>query len=284
MLEDICFFHFSKSHFADSPSAVWACWSCHFTITVWEVMMLYSISEELWLSMSNWAKIEEWCGRACIRECVCFTEVLLDQLSRREKSETQTRGFLSGCSCCLLVYWVRIYYSAIFLCYVLQSRREMGEGEKQRGGPSNSTGVRTHWIVWSSWVARLFLAQPCSLLVALMGEREASLLCTKGSGQALKATFGCLKPRAHVVSLRKGLKLVTVEGQSGFLYQELQQSCRAHTLCQQSPLYNAVSIPIVVQDYTRLTRKNKDTPHSVPIRAALHHSFFLLSARPSLLC
>lgn len=35
-----------------------------------------------------------------------------------------------------------------------------------------------------------------------MGER-GELLCTKGSEQALKATFGCLKPQGHVVRLRK---------------------------------------------------------------------------------
>lgn len=44
--------------------------------------------------------------------------------------------------------------------------------------------------------------QPGSVLVALMAER-GELLCTKGSEQALKATFVFLKPQGHVVSLRK---------------------------------------------------------------------------------
>ena len=120
----------------------------------------------------------------------CVSWVSPEQLFLQGRSETQTRGFLSECSCCLLVYWVRIYYSAIFLCYVLQSRRERWrgrererEGEKQRGGPSNSTGVRTHWIVWSSWVARLFLAQSNSLALCWMywWEKEASCFGPKAA-------------------------------------------------------------------------------------------------------
>lgn len=105
---------------------------------------------------------------------------VLGRLLYRRKSETQTRGFLSEYSCCLLVYWVRIYYSAIFLRYVLQSRREM-EREREWGGPSNSTGVRTHWIVWSSWVARLFLAQSNSMALYWLPwwETEASWFIPK---------------------------------------------------------------------------------------------------------
>lgn len=44
--------------------------------------------------------------------------------------------------------------------------------------------------------------QPGSVLVALMAKR-GELLCIKGSEQALKATFGFLKPKGYVVSLRK---------------------------------------------------------------------------------
>lgn len=43
--------------------------------------------------------------------------------------------------------------------------------------------------------------QPGSVLVASMGERDEQL-CTKGSEQALKAMFGCLKPWGHVVRER----------------------------------------------------------------------------------
>lgn len=145
-------------------------------------MMLYCILEELRLSMASFPKIENrlfLCWR--VDTCV-FVRGFARPAFMQGKSETQTRGFLSECSCCLLVYWVRIYYSAIFLCYVLQSRRERErEGKKQRGGPSNSTGVRTHWIVWSSWVARLFLAQSNSLALYWMHwwEKEASRFVPK---------------------------------------------------------------------------------------------------------
>lgn len=124
------------------PSVMWARRSCCFNITwaalltlvsttepqhsytadkpVREVMMLHCILEELRLLMADCAKIND--------VSLCFVRPAYMQ----RKSETQTRGFLSECSCCLLVYWVRIYYSAIFLCYVLQSRREM-ERERERG-------------------------------------------------------------------------------------------------------------------------------------------------------
>lgn len=71
---------------------------------------------------------------ACVFVCV-FVGDFAPQLFCCEQSETQTRGFLSECSCCLPVYWVRIYYSAIFLCYVLQSRgRWREERQRQREG------------------------------------------------------------------------------------------------------------------------------------------------------
>lgn len=83
---------------------------------------------------------------------------------------------------------------------------------------------------------------------------------------------------------------MTVEGQSGFLYQELQQGLSASTLCQQPPLYNSVSVLIVVQDYAqltavvfgRLTRKNKEAPRSARNRAALQHHHLPPALRPPL--
>lgn len=87
-----------------SPSVMRACRSCCFNIiaaalpslqlssytaeklTVWDVTMLYSILEELRLSMTNCGKTEDGllqCRRVCIR--VRLWEVLLDQLSCREK-------------------------------------------------------------------------------------------------------------------------------------------------------------------------------------------------------
>ncbi len=87
--------------------------------------------------------------------------------------------------------------------------------------------------------------QPGSVLVALMGER-GELLCTKDSEQALKATFGCLRAQRHQCLLVKELKLVAIEGQRSFLYQELQQGFGASAVSQQPPLYNSVTVPIVV--------------------------------------
>jgi len=113
----------------------------HSRKAVRQVMMLYCILEELRLSTANCAEIGNrllLCRHVCLRLDACvFTRGFAQAAFVWQKSETQTRGFLSECSCCLLVYWVRIYYSAIFLCYVLQSRREMErerEGEEKRGG------------------------------------------------------------------------------------------------------------------------------------------------------
>lgn len=67
-------------------------------LTVREVMMLYCILEELRLSMANCAKIEKrlfLCCRVCV--CVwihaCLCEVLLDQLSCREKVRPRQGAF-----------------------------------------------------------------------------------------------------------------------------------------------------------------------------------------------
>lgn len=188
------------------------------------------------------------------------------------KSETRTRGFLSECSCCLLVYWVRIYYSAIFLCYVLQRRGELERRESERErGPSNSTGVHTHWIVWSSWVARLFLAPSNSLALYWSHWQEEEAVWSS---------------TVTLIVWERELKLVTKVRSDGFNMQ-----CR-HRVWNHL-FYASVSVFVVVRDcaqltvvaFSRLTRKNKEASRAVPGRAALQHrSFLLLPAHPSLLC
>lgn len=53
--------------------------------------------------------------------------------------------------------------------------------------------------------------------------------------------------------LEKELKLVTVEGQRGFLYQKLQRGFSARTICQQPPLYSRPTTPIVGKQHSQLT-------------------------------
>ena len=88
-----------------------------------------------------------------------------------------------------------MYYSAIFLCYVFQSRRgrwREGEREREREQPSNSAGVPIHWTVQFDLCEWLFLAQSNSLLsvsVVLRDKRskvfflvsEVIMRCVKGS-------------------------------------------------------------------------------------------------------
>ncbi len=75
-------------------------------------------------------------------------------------------------------------------------REREREGEKQRGGPSNSTGVRTHWIVWSSWVARLFLAQSNRLALYWLHwwEEEASCFIPKTANKHFRPHLFVWRP------------------------------------------------------------------------------------------
>lgn len=86
-------------------------------------------------SMATCVKIENrllLCWR--VDTCV-FVKGFARPAFMQGKTETQTRGFLSECSCCLLVYWVRIYYSAIFLCCPPeQGGRGREARETERGG------------------------------------------------------------------------------------------------------------------------------------------------------
>lgn len=160
-----------------------------------------SILKVLWLSMTSFSKSKVGCccAGACLRMFAQGT--FCSKAFLQQRSASQTRGFLSGCSCCLLVYWVRIYYSAIFLCYVLQSRRG-GDWER---GPSNSTGVHTDWTVWSSWVAWLFLAQSNSVVTCWShrGEQEARFFDKRQQGFCKH----CLWTWNYVISLRKKIEI-----------------------------------------------------------------------------
>lgn len=166
--------------------------------------------------MDDCAKIE---NRLLL--CVCLQDVLLDQLSCSEKVRPRQGAF------CLSAAAVSSFIELEFIIQpffcVMSSRaggrwRGRERERKERGGPSNSTGVRTHWIVWSSWVARLFLAQSNSLALYWLHwwEEEASCFVPKGCEHALKATFGCLKPRGHVVSLRKNWSWWPLKVKSAF--------------------------------------------------------------------
>lgn len=92
--------------------------------------------------------------------------------------------------------------------------------------------------------------QPGSVLVALMGER-GNLLCTKGGEHPLKATFCCLKPLGHVVSMRNNWSSWQLKVKAAFFI----RSCSGALVpaqCQQPPLYNSVFM-LIVQDYSLLT-------------------------------
>lgn len=123
--------------------------------------------------------------------------------------------------------------------------------------------------------------QPGSVLVSLMGER-GEYLCISGSEQAIKAMGVCLKARGVICWLKKVQKLVTVEGQSGFLYPRLQQGFSASTICKLPPLINTVycysglytANRLFFIFWLRVRKKNKEAPCSVPNRAALQHHFF----------
>ena len=147
--------------------------------------MLYSILEELRLSIDNCAKIEDGL-LLCRRVCRGFRQ---SSFSYREGVRPRQGAF------CLSAAAVSSFIELEFIIqpfFCVMSSRAGGrdgegererEGEKQRGGPSNSTGVRTHWIVWSSWVARLFLAQSNSLALCWMywWEKEASCFGPKAA-------------------------------------------------------------------------------------------------------
>lgn len=164
-------------------------------IPVWKNSKLRSF---LW-TKNQLSKVEDKTVAMCVRTCVCLWGVLLEQLSCREKVRPRQGAF------CLSAAAVSMFIELEFIIqpfFCVMSSRAGGrererEGKTQRGGPSNSTGVHTHWIVWSSWVARLFLAQSNSLALYWLHwwEKKGELLCTKGSEWALKATFGGLKPR-----------------------------------------------------------------------------------------
>lgn len=114
-----------------------------------------------------------------------------------------------------------------------------------------------------------------------MGERGEPL-CTKGSEQALNAMFGCLKPRGHVVSLRKNWSWWQLKVKAALF---IRSCSRALVPAQRvSHHLNSVCVVIVVQDcaqltvvvFGHLTKKKKDTPSISQTEALCHHFFLLL--------
>lgn len=88
--------------------------------------------------MASCAKIED--SLLCVQERLpVFVQV---------ECETQTRGFLSAAAVSSFIELEFIIQP--FFC-VMCPPEQSGEGgrgrERQRRGPSNSTGVHTHWIV-----------------------------------------------------------------------------------------------------------------------------------------
>lgn len=143
-------------------------------------MMLYSILEELRLSIDNCAKNRGW----TVAVSACVSWVSPEQLSSREGVRPRQGAFCLSAAAVSSFIELEFIIQPFFCVMSSRAGGRDGEGErertrereKQRGGPSNSTGVRTHWIVWSSWVARLFLAQSNSLALCWMywWEKEAS--------------------------------------------------------------------------------------------------------------
>ena len=94
-----------------------------------------------------------------------------------------------------------------------------------------------------------------------MGER-GELLWTKGS--ELKATFGCLKPGGHVVSLRPNWSWWQLKVKAAFLYQELQQPAQRvnnhlFTTAFLSPLLFRIILswqPLFLVDWLEKTKKH----------------------------
>ena len=84
----------------------------------------------------------------------------------------------------------------------MQRERERERELERRPSNSHTSAYPLDSLIFLSGTAVFSTEQqPGAVLVALMGER-GELLCTKGSERALKATFGCLKPRGHVVRER----------------------------------------------------------------------------------